>query len=56
MEIERFKIIRARLGLTQSEIALKLGVKHGTVRAWECGARNIPKTVELLLRAIMEEK
>ena len=37
MTAEQFKTLRARLGLTQAELAEKLGVERNTVNRWEMG-------------------
>ncbi len=34
---EKIKVLRTRLGLTQTELGEKLGVKKNAVSKWECG-------------------
>lgn len=46
---------RLALGLTQAELANRLGVTVTTVTYWETGRRNMPRTAELLLERIEEE-
>ena len=41
------KALRARLGLTQAELADKLGVERNTVNRWEMGLLPIQKITEL---------
>lgn len=36
---ERFRVLRKERGYTQEEIAQELGVKRGTIAAWEAGHR-----------------
>ncbi|MBA7486751.1 hypothetical protein ES707_22312 [subsurface metagenome] len=53
------KAIREKLGLTQEEVAQKLGVSWGTVARWEAG-RSKPsklarKAIENLLKEIPGE-
>jgi DNA-binding transcriptional regulator YiaG len=43
------KLRRERLGLTQVQFAEVMGVSWSTVARWETGARNMPRTAELLL-------
>lgn len=53
VEIEQFKRLRRRLGLTQKGLAQELGVSLPTVGRWECGMRRISplaaRATELLL-------
>ena len=37
---ERIKLLRKHLGLNQGEFGSRIGVKQGSVAAYECGARN----------------
>lgn len=43
------KIARKKLGLTQSEFGNKLNVSLRAVQSWESGARNMPKSTQLLV-------
>ncbi len=47
---------RERLGLTQVELARRLGVERITVIRWEGGKTEIPRTVELALREIERQE
>lgn len=49
MKKEDFVSIRKRLGKTQKQIALLLGISHKTVESYEQGFRNIPVNVERIL-------
>lgn len=49
MKREDFVGIRKRLGKTQKQIALLLGVSYKTVESYEQGFRNIPVNVERIL-------
>jgi transcriptional regulator with XRE-family HTH domain len=44
--------IRKRMGLTQAELAQKLGVARNTVTRWECGIMGIRETSARLLRVL----
>ena len=46
---EVFKAARQRLGLTQQQLALALGVSPRAVRYYEAGTRKVPATVAKLL-------
>jgi Predicted transcriptional regulators len=43
------KRLRARLGLTQAELAGQLGVRRNTVARWEMGLHPIPSMAVRLL-------
>lgn len=45
--------LRRRLGLTQVELAARLGVAGNTVWRWEAGQRQIPEPVARLLILLM---
>lgn len=52
-EAERVASIRRRLGLTQTSLALLLGVTLMTVVRWE-DAKNLPKSSTLILLGALE--
>ena len=49
------KKMRQRLGLTQDEFAVKLGVAPYTVRRWESGKTQPSRMAKRLLKIIQEE-
>lgn len=49
-EVNKICLIRTQKGLTQSELAEKIGVTQKDISRWETGERN-PKTDKLLLIA-----
>jgi transcriptional regulator with XRE-family HTH domain len=48
---ERFKKCREENNLTQEEMASKLGVKRGTVAAWEASGYRIPELTKIFQAA-----
>jgi repressor LexA len=48
------KIRREELGMTQQQIAEKLGTTRMTVTRYECGTRRIPGVVEVALRQVRQ--
>ena len=50
MTPERLELSMERLGLNQTDLALFLGVSARGVRYWIAGEREIPASVETLLR------
>lgn len=53
MTVDDLKKLRASLGLTQCQLASKLGVSCNTVTRWEMGVRKkIPVPIEKLLRVM----
>lgn len=58
MTPDQFREARLRLGLTQSEMADRLGIdgehRARTVRRWESGERAIPGPVALLLNSLFK--
>ena len=52
MTPKQLKAIRAKLGLSQAQLADKLGVHPRTMRRWELGEREISGPVEHLIRII----
>jgi repressor LexA len=55
MTSEELKDLRAELGLTQPELAKRLGVARNTVTRWEMGIRSIPEPVIRLLEFLRKE-
>ena len=56
MEAAEFTAIRNGLGLSQSGIALALGVDQGTISRWESGKVRIPAPTALALATLKENK
>ena len=50
------KAARARLGLTQAQLAAELGVHAMTVSKWETGQRSIPEPVARLVQRLVAER
>ena len=48
----QLKRLRATLGLTQKQLAERLGVAHNTVTRWEMGQRTISEPVSRLLATL----
>ena len=55
MTREELKALRARLGLTQDELAEKVGVARNTINRWEMGIRRIPEPVARLMDYLTKE-
>jgi len=55
MTPEELKALRARLGLTQQELAEKVGVARNTINRWEMGIRSIPEPVVRLMDYLTKE-
>jgi DNA-binding transcriptional regulator YiaG len=58
MTPSEFQLARARLGLSQGDIASIVGVGERTVRGWEQGHRNgrpnpVPWSIALLIRLVL---
>ena len=53
MTAEAFQALRARLGLTQAELAEKLGVKRNTVNRWEMGLLPIQTITALAVQHLL---
>jgi transcriptional regulator with XRE-family HTH domain len=47
-----FRAIRLRLGLTQEDLAMRLGVIRVTVTRWETGKLRVPKIAALAIRQL----
>ena len=52
MSPAELKTLRARLGLSQQQLAERIGVARNTVNRWEMGERNISLMVSRLLRSL----
>lgn len=52
MTPKQFKNIRKKMGLTQPQMAEKLGKKERMIRNYELGSHEIPETVKKLLKLI----
>jgi putative transcriptional regulator len=52
MTANKLKAMRARLGLTQEELAKQLGVTPNTVARWEQGIHAISPVVDRLLKVL----
>jgi transcriptional regulator with XRE-family HTH domain len=55
MTPEELKALRASLGLTQDELAEKVGVARNTINRWEMGIRSIPEPVARLMNYLTKE-
>lgn len=53
---KRFKQIRRKLGLSQSQLAKLLGVWPNTVAHWDRGDKPIPGPIELCMKLLLEKK
>jgi transcriptional regulator with XRE-family HTH domain len=56
MDKDTFRRKRERLGLTQEELAKRLGKSRPMIARYESGEFPIPKTVELAFKVIEEEE
>jgi transcriptional regulator with XRE-family HTH domain len=56
MDKDAFRRKRERLGLTQEELAKRLGKSRPMIARYESGEFPIPKTVELAFKVIEEEE
>jgi DNA-binding transcriptional regulator YiaG len=56
MDADDLKAARARLGLTQAQLAAELGVHAMTVSKWETGQRGIPEPVARLVQRLVTER
>lgn len=54
-DAEAVRALRARLGLTQSELAERLGTRQQTVSEWETGASTPRRMSRRLLRMVAED-
>ena len=55
MTRDELQALRAKLGLTQPELAEKVGVARNTINRWEMGIRRIPEPVVRLLDYLTKE-
>jgi len=60
MDAEQFRQAREVLGMTQTELAYRVGVKPGkhmdrTVRRWERGERKVPGSVAILIEQMLRD-
>ena len=55
MDAAELKRLREGLGLSQRQLALRLGVDGHTVRRWEDGVHRIDPLTEELLRILVEK-
>lgn len=56
MQPKDLKKIRAKMGLSQSELARQLCVSRNTVNRWEMGLHPISPSVEKLIRLVQKNR
>jgi transcriptional regulator with XRE-family HTH domain len=56
MSVPNLRKLRQRLGLSQHELARRLGVARATVTRWENGTRHPSKVARLAIQSIIEGK
>lgn len=54
MTNEQFKAARDGLGLTQAQLAHKIGLSERAIQYYEQGGRNIPAPVSMLLEGFLK--
>jgi DNA-binding transcriptional regulator YiaG len=54
-DAERVRALRERMGLTQAEMAERVGTRQQTISEWETGARAPRPMSRRLLRMVAEE-
>lgn len=52
---DEVRAARKRLGLTQAQLAARLGLARNTVTRWEIGLRSVPKMAATLLRMLVAQ-
>lgn len=55
MDAQEFKDKREKMRLTQKELAARLDVTENSIWRWETGRGDIPRMVELALKALRME-
>jgi len=56
MRPAELKALRKNLGMSQAQLAEKLGIDRVTVARWESGMRNIPPMLALALKALKPKR
>jgi len=56
MTASSLRKLRGRSGLSQEELARRLGVARATVTRWENGTRRPSKLAEIALKSVVEAK
>ena len=56
MKPEKFYQIRKKLKLTQLQISEELGLTERSIRYYEAGEREIPLSIEKLLRYVAKDR
>jgi len=56
MDKNTFRRKRNRLGLTQEELAKRLGKSRPTIARYEAGDFPVPKAIEMALKVVEEEE
>ena len=56
MDMDSFRRKRERLGLTQAEMAKRLGKNRITIIRYESGETPVPKAVEMALKVVEAEE
>ena len=54
MTAEQMKDARAKLGMSQPQFAIKIGVSSSAVKAWEQGRNPIPLAIEILVGHLLK--
>lgn len=54
MTPEQFKEARTDLGLSQAQLAYKIGLSERAIRYYEHGGRSIPVPIALLLKGFLK--